>query len=492
MNDRLSDRTANATQRISVFEPRLALSVNAADDLIDLFASSSGTNDATAFDPLADAAAVRQQTGLDGSGQTVAVIDTGVAWDHVAFAGPDSASGIGPGHRVVGGWDFAENDALPYDDGPAGFHGTHIAGTIAGNASGMQGVAPEADLVALRVFDDYGRSNLDWIESALRWVIDHRNSFASPITTVNLSLGSFAIDATQSLTQLDDEIRLLHDQGILIFAAAGNSYDANHSDQLAYPASNPLVTAVTSIDATGNLQAFAQRSSQILATVGAGVRSAVPDHVYGVDGKIDDFATLSGTSMATAELAGASVLVRQALIQSGIEHPTADQVIEILRSTSVAHHDSVSGIEYKVADIRSAIEHSLAIADTNSSGTASFQWDDAQHLRVTGSSDSDDFVVDLSQTIPQITVNGQRLLIDHAANQISIDAGSGSDSLVIIGGDGDERVLARNADLSETAANISIERLGFRGDFTGFENLQFKGEAVTIARLSTTPSAMTL
>ncbi len=291
MNDRLSDRTANTNQRISVFEPRLALSVDAADDLIDLFASSTGANEQSAFDPLAEAATIRQQTGLDGSGQTVAVIDTGIAWDHVAFAGANGATGIGPGHRVVGGWDFAESDALPYDDGPAGFHGTHVAGTIAGNAEGMQGVAPEADLVALRVFDDYGRSNLDWIESALRWVIDHRNSFASPITTVNVSLGSFAVDATQALTQLDDEIRSLHDQGILIFAAAGNSYDASHPDQLAYPASNPLVTAITSVDATGNLQSFAQRSPQILATVGDGIRSAVPDHVYGVDGKIDDFAT---------------------------------------------------------------------------------------------------------------------------------------------------------------------------------------------------------
>ncbi len=87
------------------------------------------------------------------------------------------------------------------------------------------------------------------------------------------------------MTQLDDEIRSLHEGGILVFAAAGNSFDANQPDALAYPASNPLVTAVTSVDALGTLQTFAQRTSQILATVGADVRSAVPDHVYGIDGK---------------------------------------------------------------------------------------------------------------------------------------------------------------------------------------------------------------
>ncbi len=160
----------------------MALTVNAAaDDLIELFASGSGINGSSSFDPLAAAAAVRQQTGLDGSGQTVSRDRYRYRLGPCCIRCKRWFHRHRPGHRVVGGWDFAENDALPYDDGPAGFHGTHVAGTIAGNADGMQGVAPEADLVALRVFDDYGRSSLDWIESALRWVSDHRHSFASPI-----------------------------------------------------------------------------------------------------------------------------------------------------------------------------------------------------------------------------------------------------------------------------------------------------------------------
>ena len=56
--------------------------------------------------------------GFNGSGQTVAVIDSGIAYDHFALGG-----GLGAGYRVVGGRDFTEeNDADPYDDRPAGFH----------------------------------------------------------------------------------------------------------------------------------------------------------------------------------------------------------------------------------------------------------------------------------------------------------------------------------------------------------------------------------
>ena len=98
---------------------------------------------------------VHSQFGLTGKGQTVAVIDSGIAFDHVALG-----KGFGPGYKVVGGWDFAENDARPYDDAPAGFHGTHVAGIIGANDGVHLGVAPNVDLVALRVFTDAGKGDL--------------------------------------------------------------------------------------------------------------------------------------------------------------------------------------------------------------------------------------------------------------------------------------------------------------------------------------------
>jgi subtilisin family serine protease len=64
----------------------------------------------------------RQNYGFTGAGQTVAVIDSGIAYNHYALGG-----GVGANYRVVGGWDFTEeNDADPYDDGPAGYHGLQL------------------------------------------------------------------------------------------------------------------------------------------------------------------------------------------------------------------------------------------------------------------------------------------------------------------------------------------------------------------------------
>ena len=84
------------------------------------------------------------------------VIDTGIAYDHLALGG-----GFGAGYRVVGGFDFTEEyDADPYDDGPMGSHGTHVAGIIASSDGTNPGVAPGVDLVALRVFNDDGRGLL--------------------------------------------------------------------------------------------------------------------------------------------------------------------------------------------------------------------------------------------------------------------------------------------------------------------------------------------
>ena len=123
--------------------------------------------------------------GLTGVGQTVAVIDSGVAYDHPALGG-----GFGPQYRVVGGWDFAENDPNPYDDGPGGGHGTHVNGIIGSTDTTSPGVSPGVDLVNLRVFNDQGTGSFDWLDNALKWVHTNRNAFEFSITTVNISIGS--------------------------------------------------------------------------------------------------------------------------------------------------------------------------------------------------------------------------------------------------------------------------------------------------------------
>ncbi|MEM6981057.1 MAG: S8 family serine peptidase, partial [Planctomycetota bacterium] len=205
---------------------------------------------AASVDTLLDQAAqVHAERELRGSGQTIAIIDSGIAYDHRSLGG-----GFGPGYRVVGGWDFAENDADPYDDAPGGFHGSHVAGLAAGsgflpNGDSFQGVAPEADLVGLRVFDDSGAGLLSWVESALQWVHTNQDAFEHPITTVNLSLAAEVTDGSDygALTLLDDELRDLYEDDILVFAAAGNDFGGSQPGLL-YPASNEFAFGVGSID----------------------------------------------------------------------------------------------------------------------------------------------------------------------------------------------------------------------------------------------------
>ena len=89
---------------------------------------------------------LRDQFNLDGSGQTIAVIDSGIAFDHAALGG-----GFGANYKVVGGYDFAENDSNPYDDGPVGLHGTHVAGIAAGKMDAF--IGPTKSKIILFIFE---------------------------------------------------------------------------------------------------------------------------------------------------------------------------------------------------------------------------------------------------------------------------------------------------------------------------------------------------
>ncbi|XZE53998.1 S8 family peptidase [Planctomycetaceae bacterium SH139] len=320
---------------------------------------SGNTGDHEQGGLLSQAAAIRDRWQLTGSGQTVAVIDSGIAWDHVALG-----SGFGPGYRVVGGWDFAEQDANPYDDPPAGFHGTHVGGLLAGESDRLTGVAPGADLVGIRVFDDHGQSSLDWIESALRWVYDNRDSFEHPLTTVNLSLGATipAELADQVQAQFADELADLHAANIVVVAAAGNQFNSSRADAISFPASSDLVWAVGSTDSSGDLSQFSQREDQILATVGRNLTSSIPDHVLGWDGNVDDYYAATGTSMAAPQMAGAAVLLREAFELVGQE-ASNDTLLNILQSTATTRTDLTTGFSYYDVDLEAAIEFVFAQFD---------------------------------------------------------------------------------------------------------------------------------
>ncbi|MEX0641964.1 MAG: S8 family serine peptidase, partial [Pirellulales bacterium] len=333
-------------------------------------------------DGLTGLSQVRNNYGFIGTGQTVAIIDSGIAWDHVALGG-----GLGSNYRVVGGWDFTEeNDANPYDDGPSGSHGSHVSGIVGGDRTGTadDGVAPGVDFVGLRVFNDAGQGYFSWVESALRWVHQNRNAYENPITAINLSLGtSWNATTIPSWTTMEDEFAQLKADGIFVSVSAGNSFTSYNTPGLSYPAASPYVVPVMSVDDTGSLSYFSQRQARAIAAPGRNVMSSVPDYVGNHNGVADDYASYSGTSMAAPYIAGASVLVREAMGFVGYTNVTQDTIYKHMLATATAFFDAATNQSYKRINLANAVDSLIPTDDFGSSVATAYnlgQLDGASQL----------------------------------------------------------------------------------------------------------------
>ncbi|MDR1494082.1 MAG: S8 family serine peptidase [Planctomycetaceae bacterium] len=297
---------------------------------------------------------VRNLYGLDGGGQTVVVIDSGIAYNHVDLGG-----GFGEGYRVVGGYDFADNDFDPDDSGIMGSHGTHVAGIIASGGSAYPGVASGVDLVALRIFSDDGSANLQNLIDALCWVHENKDSFENPITTINLSVG-YMDDSLGYFNQINDWFRILNDDGIFISVAAGNSFESlTDKNQLSYPAMSEYVVSAGACDTSGKLTYFTQRDEGTIFAPGQSVKSTVPDYFGNRNGIDDDYSAYSGTSMAAPYIAGASTLIRQAMQLVGIGEITQQRIYDVMIATADSVFDAVTGKTFSRLNIKNAIESIL-------------------------------------------------------------------------------------------------------------------------------------
>jgi hypothetical protein len=349
-------RTARIS-RFEVCEPRLLMAAEPLAELsVNYLAKQSEhglSTQAAAGNRLMGLTQVRNEYGFSGSGQTVVVIDTGIAYDHEALGG-----GFGQDYRVVGGRDFTEeNDSNPYDDGPYGSHGTHVAGIIGGSSATYKGVAPGVDLVGLRVFNDAGTSYFNWIEKALRWVHQHRNDFDNPVTTVNLSIGTeWNSTNVPNWSKLEDDFARLKKDGIFISVAAGNSFTNYNRPGLSYPAASEYVVPVSSVDSSGKLSYFSQRHNRAIAAVGAEIVSAVPDYRGNQNGQADDYLSYSGTSMAAPFVAGASVLIREAYAFIGRTNVNQNLINRLMRNTADTIRDSVTGKNYLRLNLDRALD----------------------------------------------------------------------------------------------------------------------------------------
>jgi len=219
-------------------------------------------------------AAAAQAAGIDGTGVTVAVLDSGIDYMHRNLGGPGTVadydtcaaqaalapSGIcadyfGPSApKVIGGYDFVggawptngprTEDPNPIDAGPAAGHGTHVADIIAGkSADGThKGVAPGAKLYAVKVCSSVSTScNGDALLLGMDFALDPNgdNDISDAVDVINMSLGS-------SYGQREDDLSaaaaIASRFGVVVVASAGNSADRPFI--VGSPSSTPEVISV--------------------------------------------------------------------------------------------------------------------------------------------------------------------------------------------------------------------------------------------------------
>ncbi|NLJ96428.1 MAG: S8 family peptidase [Clostridiales bacterium] len=151
--------------------------------------------------------------GYYGRGVGVAIVDTGISLHK------DFTEG---GNRVIAFKDFVNNRKEPYDDNG---HGSHVAGIIGGNGYSSKGkyrgVAPECNLIALKVLDNKGDGNISDVLAGLQWIIDNRRRYN--IRVLNISVGTSAKESLDENSLLVQGVNAVWDSGVTVVVAAGNN-----------------------------------------------------------------------------------------------------------------------------------------------------------------------------------------------------------------------------------------------------------------------------
>jgi hypothetical protein len=172
---------------------------------------------------------------------------------------------------------------------------------------------------------------------------------------------------------LEDELAQLERDGMFISVAAGNDFLDFGEPGLSYPAASPHVVPVASVGSDGKLSDFSQRNSRVLAGPGERITSTVPDYLYSFDGVPNDFAAASGTSMAAPYIAGASVLLREALQFVGYADISQDTIYSHLRDAADVVHDPLTGRSYHRINLRAALDAIMPADDYASTAASGHQ-----------------------------------------------------------------------------------------------------------------------
>lgn len=219
-----------------------------------------------------------------GKGIKIAVLDTGCDLSHADLK-----------ERITGGRNFTDDDnSDPNIFKDYNGHGTHVAGTIAAheNDAGVIGVAPEADLLIVKVLNKDGSGQYEWIINGIHYAIEQNADI------ISMSLGGPA-----DVPELHDAIKAAVKKNILVVCAAGNEGDGDDStDEFAYPGCYNEVISVGAVNLERDSSEFTNSHNEIdLVAPGEEILSTF------LNGK---YATLSGTSMAAPHVSGALALIK--------------------------------------------------------------------------------------------------------------------------------------------------------------------------------------
>jgi serine protease len=256
-----------------------------------------------------------------GRGVTVAVLDTGLAYENRGRykKAPDLSRKNLSRYR----FDFVDNDRHPDDENG---HGTHVSMTIAeatNNGIALTGLAYNAKLMPLRVLDSEGAGDAVAISRAIRYAADHGADI------INMSLEFDTSVTASQIPEIVSAVRHAHRKGVLMVAAAGNEADS----AVAYPAHTTHVIAVGATTQNG-CQADYSNSGPGLKLVAPGGGSDAPNadnamdvanchpgldeppifqQTFARDGAVRSFAIrgpeYEGTSMASPHVAAAAALL---------------------------------------------------------------------------------------------------------------------------------------------------------------------------------------
>ena len=257
----------------------------------------------------------QQQTGYDGSGVTVAVIDTGIDSLHVGLDDLDDDNSTHD-PKVIAFYDPVNNpdktngtEIQAYDDQG---HGTHCAGTVAGTGAPNYehpGMAPQAYLVGVKVLDEGGSGSFSVVMAGMQWTVDYRYEYN--IRAASMSLGGpgpieWTSDEEDSVNRFANEMVRA---GISMLIAAGNSAGPG---TIGTPGSAEDVITVGALNKNTAIAEYSSEGPTEEARVKPNIAFVGSDVMSTQHNSGDGYVAFSGTSMATPGVAGTVALMLQA------------------------------------------------------------------------------------------------------------------------------------------------------------------------------------